>query len=49
MSALAFAQTNQTEAESQILMPISGNVKTYFGDFELDHRFPSKETADHLC
>ena len=48
MSAPAFAQTGQTEAEFQKLMPISGNVKTYFGDFELDHSFPTKDTADDI-
>ena len=33
----------QTEKEFQELMPISGEVETFFGKFELDHSFPTKE------
>ena len=41
-------QGQQTEAEFQKLMPITGKVETYFGDFELDHSFPTKEAADKI-
>ena len=44
----ASAQTSQTEAEFQKLMPITGKVKTNFGEFELDHSFPTKDTADKI-
>ena len=40
--------TAQTEEEFQSAMPISGTVETFFGDFELDHSFPSRETADRI-
>jgi hypothetical protein len=36
----------QSEAEFQKLMPITGEVETYFGDFQLDHSFPTKEPED---
>jgi hypothetical protein len=42
------AWSQQTEAEFQKLMPISGNVKTYFGEYTLDHSFPTEETADRI-
>ena len=44
----AYAQTDQSEAEFQKLMPITGKVKTRFGEFELDHSFPTKDTADKV-
>ena len=37
--------THQTEQEFRGLMPISGTVETYFGAFELDHSFPTKEAV----
>jgi hypothetical protein len=42
------AWAQQTEAEFQKLMPISGEVKTYFGEYELDHSFPTDDTADKI-
>jgi hypothetical protein len=39
---------NQTEAEFQKLMPVTGNVKTFFGDFKLDHSFPAPGEADKI-
>jgi hypothetical protein len=44
----AQAQAQQTEAEFQKLMPITGKVETSFGEFELDHSFPTKQTADKI-
>ena len=38
----------QSEAEFQKLMPITGEVETYFGDFQLDHSYPTKESADRI-
>ncbi len=38
----------QTEEEFQNLMPISGTVDTYFGEFELDHSFPTHEAAERI-
>jgi len=50
VSAAAWAQEMrlQTESEFQELMPISGEVETFFGKFELDHSFPTKKTADDI-
>ena len=50
VSAAAWAQETrlQTESEFQELMPISGEVETFFGKFELDHSFPTKKTADDI-
>ena len=30
----------QSEKEFQKLMPVTGTVETFFGDFRLDHSFP---------
>ena len=38
----------QTEEEFQQLMPISGKVETYFGDFRLDHSFPAAGEAQRI-
>jgi hypothetical protein len=38
----------QSEAEFQKLMPITGEVETYFGDFQLDHSYPTMESADRI-
>lgn len=38
----------QTEKEFESLMPITGKVKTYFGEYELDHSFPTHETAEKI-
>ena len=40
--------TKQAEQEFRELMPISGSVETSFGAFELDHSFPTAETADRI-
>jgi hypothetical protein len=40
--------TDQTEAEFQQLMPITGKVRTRFGEYELEHSFPTKETATKI-
>lgn len=46
----AFAQTFplQSEEEFQQLMPPTGTVETFFGDFQLDHSFPAPGEADRL-
>ena len=39
-ASAAFAQEapkNQSEAEFKKLMPVTGKVDTFFGDFKLDH------------
>jgi len=38
----------QSEREFESLMPVSGVVKSFFGDFELDHSFPTKETSERI-
>jgi hypothetical protein len=38
----------QTEQQFGELMPITGTVETYFGDFDLDHSFPTTDTADRI-
>jgi hypothetical protein len=38
----------QTEHEFGELMPINGTVETFFGSFDLDHSFPTTETADRI-
>ena len=38
----------QSEKEFQELMPITGTVKTYFGDFKLDHSFPAVGEAEKI-
>lgn len=50
MSGKAQAQTfvKQSEEEFQKLMPITGTVKTFFGDFELDHSFPAEGEAKRI-
>jgi hypothetical protein len=44
----ASGQVDQTEEEFQKLMPITGKVKTAAGAFELDHSFPTKDTAEKI-
>ncbi|MHC4498312.1 MAG: hypothetical protein ACYS21_04265, partial [Planctomycetota bacterium] len=41
-------RAQQSEYEFQKLMPITGTVDTFFGDFELDHSFPTKDTAQKI-
>ena len=41
-------QEIQSDREFESQMPVTGTVETYFGDFELDHSFPSEETADRI-
>ncbi len=49
MATPASAQNiQQTEKEFEQLMPISGTVKTFFGDFELDHAFPTADTSERI-
>ncbi|NNK58686.1 MAG: DUF1254 domain-containing protein, partial [Desulfofustis sp.] len=38
----------QSEAEFQELMPITGKINTFFGEFELDHSFPAVGEADKI-
>ncbi len=38
----------QTDEEFESAMPITGTLDTYFGQFELDHSFPTEETADKI-
>jgi len=49
---ITMAQDNkfiqQSEEEFQQLMPITGTVNTYFGDFELDHSFPAVGEAEKI-
>ncbi len=40
--------TQQSEEEFQAALPVSGTVETFFGPFELDHSFPTKEAADRI-
>jgi hypothetical protein len=47
-SAFAQEAPTQSEAEFQKLMPVTGKVQTYFGDFKLDHSFPSPGEADKI-
>ena len=38
----------QTDEEFSNAMPLTGTVETFFGDFELEHSFPTAETADRI-
>lgn len=38
----------QPENEFRQLMPVTGQVSTYFGDFELDHSFPAPGEAERI-
>jgi hypothetical protein len=38
----------QTEAEFEALMPVSGKVETFFGDFDLEYSTLTKESGDKL-
>ena len=38
----------QSEAEFQKQMPITGTVETFFGEFKLDHSFPEEGEADRI-
>ncbi|WP_189359267.1 DUF1214 domain-containing protein [Algibacter mikhailovii] len=38
----------QTEEEFQSLMPVTGTVETFFGDYELDHSFPAVGEGDKI-
>ena len=38
----------QSEAEFQKLMPRTGEVNTFFGDFQVDHSFPAVDEADKI-
>lgn len=29
-------------------MPVTGTLETYFGNFELDHSFPTRETTEKI-
>lgn len=48
ISADASEAAQQSEGEFQKMMPISGTVDTYFGEFELDHGFPTHETSEKI-
>jgi len=41
-------QLQQSEEEFQKLMPVTGTVETFFGDFKLDHSFPAVGEADKI-
>ncbi len=45
---LAGAQAQQSEEEFQRLMPVTGKVETFFGDFQLDHSFPAVGEAEKI-
>ena len=36
----------QNDEEFAAEMPVTGTVETFFGDFELEHSFPTAETAN---
>lgn len=38
----------QTEEEFADLMPVTGKVETFFGDFNLEHSFPTAETSERI-
>ncbi len=38
----------QDDKEFYSALPITGTVKTYFGDYQLDHSFPTAETTDKI-
>ncbi len=38
----------QTDKEFSEAMPVTGKLQTYFGDFELDHSFPTEASADKV-
>ncbi|EMI19301.1 lipoprotein, partial [Rhodopirellula maiorica SM1] len=44
----AEVQAQQSESEFQNLMPVTGTVDTYFGEFELDHSFPAEGEAEKI-
>ena len=48
VSANAQKIGTQSEADFQELMPVSGEVDTYFGKFELDHSFSAPGEADKI-
>ena len=51
LAMLAGAQAQavqQSEEEFQKLMPVTGTVETFFGDFKLDHSFPAVGEADKI-
>ena len=37
-----------SKEEFQAALPVSGRVETFFGDFELDDSFATKETSDRI-
>ena len=38
----------QTEEEFGELMPVTGKVETFFGEFNLEHSFPTAETTERI-
>ena len=38
----------QSEKEFADAMPVTGKVETFFGDFDLQHSFPTAETSDRI-
>lgn len=48
LSGVYTQAAQQSEAEFQKLMPVTGTVNTFFGDFKLDHSFPSVGEADKI-
>ena len=48
MTNQAIDLVTQTEEEFQSLMPVTGTVNTFFGDFELDHSFPAVGEAEKI-
>lgn len=38
----------QSDEDFSAAMPLTGTVETFFGDFELEHSFPTEETADRI-
>lgn len=38
----------QSEEEFQKLMPVTGTINTFFGDFQLDHSFPAVGEAERI-
>lgn len=47
-SSFAQEAPKQSETEFQQLMPVTGKVEIFFGDFKLDHSFPAQGEADKV-
>jgi hypothetical protein len=48
VTAVQAMAAGQSEEEFQKLMPVTGTVKTFFGEFALDHSFPAVGEAEKI-